>query len=55
MKLYDAPEVVTMGPATALVRQSGEMSSEGGCGCGKFLFIDGDPLNTDTDDEEDDQ
>lgn len=36
---YEAPEIVTLGEATAVIRSSGTKSSEGGCGCDKFLFV----------------
>jgi hypothetical protein len=53
MNTYEAPELVTMGEATHIVRQDGRESAESTCGCGYWLFFDGDPLNTDDDlDEE---
>jgi hypothetical protein len=45
---YEAPEVVTIGPARTMIRSQGSTSSEG-CGCsgGHYLFADGDELNED--------
>jgi hypothetical protein len=53
MTRYEAPELITMGESTHIVRQSGSMSAETACGCGHWLFFDGDPLNADEEVEED--
>ena len=53
MTTYEAPELITMGEATHIVRQGGTQNAETGCGCGHWLFFDGDPLNTDEDFEDD--